>query len=234
MEDTGARVLITPADGGEEARRAAPESTIQLTIETDEAGKVSLRELESGRSSRIRPKPDDVALVLHTSGTTSRPKRVPLSHRNLTVSVSNVAETYQLGAGDVSLCVMPLFHVHGLVASTLATLLTGGTIVIPPRFNALGFWKLVEDYGVTWYSAVPSMHQTLLNRAKSRSRSGDSGWRERPPVHPFLQLGPVPVNHAGDGGPFRDSRPRGLWDDRGRPSDGLQPRCLTKSAFLAL
>ena len=181
MEDTGARVLITPADGGEEARRAAPESTIQLTIETDEAGKVSLRELEPGRSSRIRPKPDDVALVLHTSGTTSRPKRVPLSHRNLTVSVSNVAETYQLGAGDVSLCVMPLFHVHGLVASTLATLFTGGTIVIPPRFNALGFWKLVEDYGITWYSAVPSMHQTLLNRAKSRSRSeipaGGSGLR---------------------------------------------------------
>ncbi len=171
MEDTGARALITPVDGGEEARRAAPESTIQLTIEADEAGRVSLRELESGQSSRVRPDPDDVALVLHTSGTTSRPKRVPLSHRNLAVSVRNVAETYLLGAGDVSLCVMPLFHVHGLVASTLATLFTGGTMVLPPRFNALGFWKLVQDYGVTWYSAVPSMHQTLLNRAKSRSQS---------------------------------------------------------------
>ena len=147
MEDTGARVLITPTDGGEEARRAAPESTIQLTIESDDAGQVRLKELESERSSRVNPCPDDVALVLHTSGTTSRPKRVPLSHRNLTVSVRNVAETYQLGVDDVSLCVMPLFHVHGLVASTLTTLYTGGTIVLPPRFNALGFWKLVEDYG---------------------------------------------------------------------------------------
>lgn len=171
MEDTGARVLITPTDGGEEARRATPESVEQLTIETDDSGHVHLKEIKSIRSSRLTPYPDDVALVLHTSGTTSRPKRVPLSHRNLTVSVQNVAETYQLGAEDVSLCVMPLFHVHGLVASTLATLFTGGTIVLPSRFNALGFWKLVENHGVTWYSAVPSMHQTLLNRAKSRSRS---------------------------------------------------------------
>ena len=171
MEDTGARVLITPTDGGEEARRAAPESTTQLTIDADDSGHVHLKEIEQKGSSRVTPYPDDVALVLHTSGTTSRPKRVPLSHRNLTVSVQNVADTYQLGFNDVSLCVMPLFHVHGLVASTLATLFTGGTIVLPPRFNALGFWKQVEDYGVTWYSAVPSMHQTLLNRAKSRSRS---------------------------------------------------------------
>ena len=83
-----------------------------------------------------RPAPDDVALVLHTSGTTSRPKRVPLAHGGLAVSARNIVETYSLTAQDVALCVMPLFHVHGLVASTLSTLLSGGTVVVPPQTAA--------------------------------------------------------------------------------------------------
>ena len=107
---------------------------------------------------------------MHTSGTTSRPKRVPLSHTNLMTSARNVAETYQLTSDDVSLCVMPLFHVHGLVASTLATLFTGGTVVVPPRFNPLSFWSTVREHGVSWYSAVPTIHQVLLSRTKAGAR----------------------------------------------------------------
>ncbi|TMD67374.1 MAG: AMP-dependent synthetase, partial [Chloroflexi bacterium] len=80
-----------------------------------------------------------IALVLHTSGTTSRPKRVPLRHRNLTASVANIVEHYRLGSEDVSLCVMPLFHVHGLVASALATLASGGTLAVPRRFSPMMF-----------------------------------------------------------------------------------------------
>ena len=76
---------------------------------------------------------NDVALILHTSGSTGRPKRVPLSHANLSISANNVARSYDLSSADVSLCVMPLFHVHGLVASTLATLATGGTVVVPAQ-----------------------------------------------------------------------------------------------------
>src|SRR5581483_9626952 len=74
--------------------------------------------------------------------------------------------TYALGDGDVSLCVMPLFHVHGLVASTLATLATGGTVVVPAKFNPLSFWRVARDYGATWYSAVPTIHQLLVARAE--------------------------------------------------------------------
>ncbi|MCH7990402.1 MAG: AMP-binding protein, partial [Planctomycetes bacterium] len=110
-----------------------------------------------------------IFLVLHTSGTTSRPKRVPLTHRNLITSLRNVVDTYQLDENDVSLCIMPLFHVHGLVASTLSTFQSGGTVVVPLRFNPLNFWPIVKSHGVTWFSGVPTMHQALLNRAKSRS-----------------------------------------------------------------
>ena len=169
IEDTNARALITHPEGGDEARKATPASTLQLSLGLEPDGKLVLSGHRVGGDPRPKelPSADDVALVLHTSGTTSRPKRVPLSHHNLCVSARNVAETYRLTPEDVSLCTMPLFHVHGLLASALATFFSGGTVVVPTKFNALNFWSLIQRYGVTWYSAVPSIHQTLLNRAKS-------------------------------------------------------------------
>jgi acyl-CoA synthetase (AMP-forming)/AMP-acid ligase II len=83
-----------------------------------------------------------------------------------------VVETYQLAPGDVSLCVMPLFHVHGLVASVLATFASGGTVVVPPAFNPFSFWRLVRAHGVTWYSAVPTIHQLLLARLGAERPDG--------------------------------------------------------------
>ncbi|MGH2858287.1 MAG: AMP-binding protein [Solirubrobacteraceae bacterium] len=109
--------------------------------------------------------PDDVALVLHTSGTTSRPKVVPLRQRNLVSSIRGIVASYGLGASDVSHCVMPLFHVHGLVASTLSTLASGGTVIVPPRFSAGAFWTDTVAHSATWFSAVPTIHQVLALRA---------------------------------------------------------------------
>ncbi|MER3421130.1 MAG: AMP-dependent synthetase, partial [Chloroflexota bacterium] len=114
---------------------------------------------------RGEPGPDDDALLLYTSGTTSRPKAVPLTHRNLLTSAQNVAASYALTADDISLCVMPLFHVHGLVASVLATLAVGGSVVVPRRFSASGFWPLAARYRPTWYTAVPTIHTILLTTA---------------------------------------------------------------------
>jgi acyl-CoA synthetase (AMP-forming)/AMP-acid ligase II len=164
LDDTNAKVLLLPPDGLEEARQAAGAIPI-LTVETSPAGVVSIREV-SHRAPVTPPRLDDVALILHTSGSTGRPKRVPLSHANLTISAQNVARSYQLTADDVSLCVMPLFHVHGLVASTLATLSTGGTVVVPAKFSPLSFWRVAQESGATWYSAVPTIHQLLLARVK--------------------------------------------------------------------
>ncbi|WP_392532415.1 acyl--CoA ligase [Nostoc sp. C117] len=116
-------------------------------------------------ASSPSPSADDVAMILHTSGTTSRPKRVPIRHRNLVASANNIIGAYSLTPDDTTLCLMPLFHVHGLVGCLLATLGSGGTLVCPNGFNALEFWKLVETYKPTWYSAAPTMHQTILARA---------------------------------------------------------------------
>jgi acyl-CoA synthetase (AMP-forming)/AMP-acid ligase II len=165
LEDTNARVLLLPPDGADEARRAAGTQVPILGVDLDANGTVSLRGVSAGRPYEP-PSANDVALILHTSGSTGRPKRVPLSHTNLSISARNVANSYALTSNDVSLCVMPLFHVHGLVASTLGTLSTGGTVVVPGKFNPLSFWRIAKDHDVTWYSAVPTLHQLLLARVE--------------------------------------------------------------------
>ena len=170
LEDAGAKAVIV-APGEHPARDAARQLQIPIwecgadcklqfanyKLPTDKSASCNLQ-------SEI-PVPSDVALFLHTSGTTSRPKGVPLTHANLMASIANIAATYQLTLRDRSLIVMPLFHVHGLIGATLSTLHTGGAVVIPAKFSASMFWQTAAKYGATWYSAVPTIHQILLGRA---------------------------------------------------------------------
>ena len=113
--------------------------------------------------------PDDVALVLHTSGTTSRPKIVPLSQTNVTASAYHIVATLSLTAEDVCLNIMPLFHIHGLIAATLSSIAAGGSVVCSPGFNAMKFFSWFEEANPTWYTAVPTMHQAILTRARRNS-----------------------------------------------------------------
>ncbi len=177
LEDTGAKVLLCPPDGAPEARKAAEARGVPVySIEMDDKGYVRILNAPSGKTAPA-PTGDDVALILHTSGSTGRPKRVPIMHRNITASTKNIVEHYQLTPADVALCVMPLFHVHGLVASTLSTLRSGGTVAVPNKFNPLSFWRAVRDTGATWYSAVPTIHSMLLARAGSERPAGAEGLR---------------------------------------------------------
>jgi acyl-CoA synthetase (AMP-forming)/AMP-acid ligase II len=108
---------------------------------------------------------EDVALVLHTSGTTSRPKIVPLTHANVCASARNVRRTLALEPDDVCLNVMPLFHIHGLIAATLASFAAGAQVSCSPGFNALKFFAWLDEVKPSWYTAVPTMHQAILARA---------------------------------------------------------------------
>ncbi len=168
LGDTNARILICPPVGAEFARSAAADRKISVfSAAMSDQGIVHLASAPAGVSVN-EPIADDIALVLHTSGSTGRPKRVPLRHFNLAVSSANIANTYALTPDDISLCIMPLFHVHGLIASVMATLISGGTVVVPTKFNALSFWRTIREHRVTWYSGVPTMHQVLLARAHQK------------------------------------------------------------------
>ncbi len=114
--------------------------------------------------------PDDLSMVLHTSGTTSRPKIVPLSQRNLCASAANIARSLQFVATDCGLNIMPLFHIHGLIAGVLAPLAAGSQVFCTPGFNALKFFAWMDEARPTWYTAVPTMHQAIVARA---GRSAD-------------------------------------------------------------
>ena len=166
-EDTQAKALITLPGTMELAHQAVTPDMMVISATPEADGTLSFNILNEPRTDRLNQlaEPDDFALILHTSGTTSRPKRVPIRHRNLVASAHNIIATYNLSADDTALCVMPLFHIHGIVGSMLSTLASGGTVVCPPGFSALEFWKLLEIFKPTWYSAVPTMHQMLLARA---------------------------------------------------------------------
>lgn len=113
----------------------------------------------------------DIGMVLHTSGTTSRPKIVPLSVANLFASAKNIRTTLQLGPKDTGLNIMPLFHIHGLIAGVLAPLSAGSQVFCTPGFNALKFFAWMDEAKPTWYTAVPTMHQAIVARGKNNAET---------------------------------------------------------------
>jgi len=179
IEDAGSKVVVVHANGHANRAEPAVEAAkgLSLPIWAAECTKLGDTNASIGvgvstatalgeKRDPSQPSPEDEVLFLHTSGTTSRPKGVPLSHRNLVTSLENIAKTYDLTCDDTTLLVMPLFHVHGLIAALLTSLAVGGTVVIPSggKFSASAFWPSIVKYSVTWYTAVPTIHQVLLLR----------------------------------------------------------------------
>ena len=174
LADLGAKALVVEQGSDSPAVAAARAGNIRildLCIDpASPAGTFSLKsrdtaaEVESVNDGLAER--DDIALVLHTSGTTSRPKIVPLSHANVCASAANIQTTLSLESSDVCLNVMPLFHIHGLMAAVLATLGKGASVFATPGFDALKFFSLLDQAHPTWYTAVPTMHQALLTRAR--------------------------------------------------------------------
>src|SRR5260370_29961924 len=163
LEDTGAGFLLVPPDEASAARQALPAGAQLIEVELEPTGRLEISSHGGARSGSLEPADAEAtALVLHTSGTTSRPKRVPLRHRNLLNSAANIVQSYQLTPDDVSLCIMPLFHVHGLVASTLATFASGGTVLVPRPYSPPGFPPLLDSTRPTSFPASPTPHQLIL------------------------------------------------------------------------
>ncbi|XP_047168829.1 oxalate--CoA ligase-like [Vigna umbellata] len=173
LSDSESKLLITSKEGNEPAQAAAsklsiPVSTASLDEAEAEELSLSLSYTESSTASISELVNDeaDVALFLHTSGTTSRPKGVPLTQNNLASSVENIKSVYKLTESDSTVIVLPLFHVHGLIAALLSSLAAGASVTLPAagRFSASSFWSDMLTYNATWYTAVPTVHQILLER----------------------------------------------------------------------
>jgi oxalate---CoA ligase len=167
LGDIAPRLMLIPASGAAAASAAAAATqTTLLAVQASDDGPPEFlgTGAAAGESAFESATPDDVAVVLHTSGTTSRPKQVPLRQRNLMASARTIASWYRLSEDDASFCVMPLFHIHGLVASTFAALSAGGAVITPRRFTPHRFWPQAREHGATWLSAGPTLHQMILDK----------------------------------------------------------------------
>jgi acyl-CoA synthetase (AMP-forming)/AMP-acid ligase II len=170
MGDLRAKALLVEAGSASPALAAAGKLGVPiLTLTPDPASGAGAFTLSGERRGAAEKpgaaEPDDIALILHTSGTTSRPKIVPLTQANVAKSAENIAASLELSETDRALNVMPLFHIHGLIAGLLAPLSRGGSVFCAPGFDALKFFAAMEEARPTWYTAVPTMHQAILTRA---------------------------------------------------------------------
>ncbi|MBE0658015.1 MAG: AMP-binding protein [Bryobacteraceae bacterium] len=170
LRDLGARAVVTDQGAGSAVRTAAAAAGLPvISMGTREAFPRFDAEpfAESPEPGGISP--DGTALLLHTSGTTSRPKLVPLLHRNLCASARHIAATLKLTPEDRCLNIMPLFHIHGLVAAVLSTLGAGGSVVCTDGVYGSGFFQWLEEFSPTWYTAVPTMHMGILAKAREHA-----------------------------------------------------------------
>src|SRR5579883_232569 len=178
LSDLNARALIILQGMESPARGVAAARGIPIVeLAVPQGAAAGLFDLVPPKGGAVEAKqsghaePDDVALVLHTSGTTARPKIVPLRQKNLAASAYNIRRTLKLTADDACLNIMPLFHIHGLIAAVLSSLAAGGSVHCTPGFNALSFFRWLDEARPTWYTAVPTMHQAILARAARNAES---------------------------------------------------------------
>ena len=173
LSDLHARALIVDAGSKSPALEVAAKlgvPVIDLVVDASQpAGRFTLSPRDGATAPRATQggfaQPDDISMVLHTSGTTSRPKIVPLSQKNLAASATHIRNTLRFASNDIGLNIMPLFHIHGLIAGVLAPLAAGSQVFCTPGFNALKFFGWMDEAHPTWYTAVPTMHQAIVSRA---------------------------------------------------------------------
>jgi acyl-CoA synthetase (AMP-forming)/AMP-acid ligase II len=166
LSDLDPRAVIAAGDNDAVAAGAAKLGVPIWSASSDPSGTVRIGGISRYSAGALgAPDVNDIALLLHTSGTEGRPKIVPLTHANLVGAAQRIATHYALTPADRSLVVMPLFHGHGLIGAALATLASGGAVIVPPRFSASQFWESFRRHRASWYTAVPTIHEILLARA---------------------------------------------------------------------
>jgi oxalate---CoA ligase len=177
MADLRVRALLTQAGSSSPAIVVARERGLPIfSLTSPSEARLGVTQadgevLETGAQRRLGrlvegPTEADVALVLQTSGTTARPKIVPLTHRNLCASARDISNSRLLGAADCCLNLVPLFHVYGLI-SMLSALTAGASFVCAPGCDPRRFFEWLDHYRPTYYTAVPTMHQAILAEAPS-------------------------------------------------------------------
>lgn len=180
LSDLNTKALIVEKGSSSPALTVASQRNIPVLeiewAESDPAGLFSFAGVATGERTINggHAEPEDGGLVLHTSGTTSRPKIVPLAQKNICASAEHIKTSLNLQPEDIELNIMPLFHIHGLIAATLSSVRAGASVFCAPGFNALKFFAWVDEAKPSWFTAVPTMHQAILRRASRNQEIVDA------------------------------------------------------------
>jgi acyl-CoA synthetase (AMP-forming)/AMP-acid ligase II len=176
LKDLEARAVIVPGEADSAACEVAQRLGLSIVClfpgnavegQSAEAGRFELKGRTERHAGVLDPaQADDVAMVLHTSGTTSRPKLVPLSHRNLCASARNIQSVLSLTGNDRCLNVMPLYHIHGLIGALLSSMAAGASVICSKGYDEATFAECLGRCEPTWYSAVPTIHQSVLAQTR--------------------------------------------------------------------
>ena len=171
LADSGARLLI--AESAKESAIASirpdlPALEPPIFIDPDESWEARVGEFSATRDHDLPSDPDQTAMMLYTSGTTSRPKGAEITHGNLTANISALHEAWGWRADDVLLHVLPIFHVHGLVVALHGALHAGATAIICPTFDAAQVLELLRSGRFSVFMGVPTMHRRLYQQAQGQ------------------------------------------------------------------
>jgi acyl-CoA synthetase (AMP-forming)/AMP-acid ligase II len=164
VDHSDTEIIFTTKSNIELAKRILNKVDKKIEIvEIDKNNFISELE-ENDKPSHIVSLPSDNALLMYTSGTTGKPKGVMLSHENILNGGLNVKTSHELTANDKALCVLPLYHINGLVVTVMGPLVSSSSLVLCEKFSASNFWKIINQFRCTWFSIVPTIVSALLNK----------------------------------------------------------------------
>lgn len=193
VANSKASVICVFSDWCERVRKIVSNAGLSTSVvETQKLALGGDGTAPGGASALPESRPEDIALIVHTSGSTGHPKGVMLTHRNLLLDCQYIVDVLGLQESDRAFCVLPLFHTNAEVLSVLCPLFTGGSVVIPRQFHASQFWPLARDHSVTWCSAAPTIFYILVKRSEQEAVPDHAGHRVRLFVSGTSAL-PVPL-----------------------------------------
>lgn len=173
LTETAVKALLVPATAAADVKGLALRLGIVLLEYSVEQGAPAGRfHISGGRAAAVAhggpAAAGDISFVLRTSGTTSRAKLIPISHRNFVARTQKCMQLCSVSTADRCLNLMPLCYNHGLLCGLVSPLADGCAVICPPAFDAETFFDCMRDFSPTWYTASFTYHQVILEWLQQR------------------------------------------------------------------